>query len=404
MGGRVVRGLRTARVPFGRSIPLCSSGFTSGAHWALFFEGIRSERQLVELASLTLAHRWYLGYHVDEPLPDRSSLVKIRQRLGLPVFRRCFEYVVDLCEEADLIWGTEVLADATRVPGNASTDALVPRLHAVVDDHLVELFDVGMCTGQTINDTTAEPTRWNLLETCRLDPQRPPSGPYRRSSDRKISRTDPDAAAMHLRDGRTVLGYQTHDLIDGGKARSILHAFVTPGDVAENMVVLDQLARTMFRRKLHPRRVIADATDATTTNIRVLEDAGIRAYVPLPQWDKSSTHCKRAAFTYESAQNIYRCPQREPLHLRWTDHKGSSGCTARELRPAMAVRCRCSARRAPRAGCCAVLFTRRILRGCAPLRTRPPLNGQCANAARGSRGCSPRPSNGTAYTGSDCVG
>jgi transposase len=28
----------------------------------MFFEGIRSERHLIELASLNLAHRWYLGY------------------------------------------------------------------------------------------------------------------------------------------------------------------------------------------------------------------------------------------------------------------------------------------------------------------------------------------------------
>jgi transposase len=28
----------------------------------MFFEGIRSERQLIELARLNLAHRWYLGY------------------------------------------------------------------------------------------------------------------------------------------------------------------------------------------------------------------------------------------------------------------------------------------------------------------------------------------------------
>ena len=45
-------------------------------HLIMFFEGIRSERQLVEHASLNLAHRWYLGYHLDEPLPDRSSLVR----------------------------------------------------------------------------------------------------------------------------------------------------------------------------------------------------------------------------------------------------------------------------------------------------------------------------------------
>ena len=30
-------------------------------HLIMFFEGIRSERQLVELASLNLAHRWGLG-------------------------------------------------------------------------------------------------------------------------------------------------------------------------------------------------------------------------------------------------------------------------------------------------------------------------------------------------------
>src|SRR6266487_2339424 len=42
----------------------------------LFFEGLRSERQLIETASLNLAHRRYLGYALDEPLPDHSSLTR----------------------------------------------------------------------------------------------------------------------------------------------------------------------------------------------------------------------------------------------------------------------------------------------------------------------------------------
>jgi transposase len=42
-----------------------------------FFEGIRSERKLIETARLTLAHRWYLGYALDEGLPDRSNLPRI---------------------------------------------------------------------------------------------------------------------------------------------------------------------------------------------------------------------------------------------------------------------------------------------------------------------------------------
>ena len=54
----------------------------------MFFEGIRSERQLIETANLHLAHRWYLGYALDESLPDHSSLTRIRQRLGVEVFQR----------------------------------------------------------------------------------------------------------------------------------------------------------------------------------------------------------------------------------------------------------------------------------------------------------------------------
>ena len=46
----------------------------------LFFEGLRSERKLNRDSELHLAHRWYLGYALDEALPDHSSLTRIRAR------------------------------------------------------------------------------------------------------------------------------------------------------------------------------------------------------------------------------------------------------------------------------------------------------------------------------------
>ena len=64
----------------------------------MFFEGIRSKPKLIETVSLNLAHRWYLGYALDEELPDHSSLTRIRQRFGVDVFQRFFEGVVDLCQ------------------------------------------------------------------------------------------------------------------------------------------------------------------------------------------------------------------------------------------------------------------------------------------------------------------
>ena len=39
----------------------------------LFFEGARSERQLLRLAADRLSVRWYLGFDLPEPLPDHSA-------------------------------------------------------------------------------------------------------------------------------------------------------------------------------------------------------------------------------------------------------------------------------------------------------------------------------------------
>jgi hypothetical protein len=207
-------------------------------------------------------------------------LTRIRQRLGLPLFRRFFEHVVELCGEAGLIWGKKLLVDATKVQANAADGSIVPRLREVVDDHLVELFaqdedESGQAplsadgappllhpspapsSEEASEREFQEPSeRWDLLDTCRLDPNRPLSQGYERVSNRKISRTDPDATVITMADKRTVLGYQTHYMIDGGRARIILHALTMPGDVMENQPFLDQFRRVLFRWKLDPRRVI----------------------------------------------------------------------------------------------------------------------------------------------------
>jgi transposase len=74
----------------------------------MFFEDIRSERQLLRVAVDRLSLRWYLGYDLTEPLPDHSSLTRIRDRYGMTIFRRFFDAIVDQCKQAGLVWGKEV--------------------------------------------------------------------------------------------------------------------------------------------------------------------------------------------------------------------------------------------------------------------------------------------------------
>jgi transposase len=53
----------------------------------ILFEDLRSEQRLMEAVADRLCLRWYVGYDLHEPLPDHSSLTRIRERYGLGVFR-----------------------------------------------------------------------------------------------------------------------------------------------------------------------------------------------------------------------------------------------------------------------------------------------------------------------------
>src|SRR6266436_9580849 len=90
----------------------------------MFFEDIRSERLLLRQVADRLSVRWYVGYDLDEPLPDHSTLSKIRLRYGLSVFRRFFEAIVEQCQQAKLVWGRELYFDSTQVNANADLDSL----------------------------------------------------------------------------------------------------------------------------------------------------------------------------------------------------------------------------------------------------------------------------------------
>jgi transposase len=302
----------------------------------MFFEGIRSERQLIATASLNLAHRWYLGYALDEALPDHSSLTRIRQRLGVDVFQRFFEKVVDLCQEAGLVWGRELYVDATKVEANAGIPSLVPRFYYDAMTHVADLFADEADDAAPPADpdqppgivhlpidpervSTANDPPWRLLEERRLDPHRHAAWGYERTSAWRVSPTDPDATPMRTKHG-TALGYHDHYVVDGGKARVILAALVTPADVMENVPLQDLLWRVCFRRKLRPRHVTGDTTYGTTENIVALEDASIRAFFPLPDFDRRTPYYGPSRFTYDAQRDAYRCPQGQPLPRRKTKY------------------------------------------------------------------------------------
>ncbi|MDQ2784710.1 MAG: transposase, partial [Chloroflexota bacterium] len=126
------------------------------------------------------------------------------------------------------------------------------------------------------------------------------------------SRTDPDASPMHTR-GNGHPGYHLHYAIDGGKARIILAALVTPAEVMENTPMLDLLWHSRFRWHLRPHHVTGDTTYGTIQNITAIEREGIRASVSLPNYEQRTAYFPKSRFIFDAERDVYICPQGEQL-------------------------------------------------------------------------------------------
>jgi transposase len=273
-----------------------------------FFEGIRSERQLMENVNLNLAHRWFIGYDLDEPVPDHSSLSKIRERYGLEVFQLFFERIVQLCIEAGLVWGEELYIDSTKVQANASINGLLERAEFEAQQHLDQLFQP---FEKEVSPFGKLVTKYNGK---RLNGIRKPH--YQRITDNRISPIDSDAAPMQpSAGGSAVLGYRDHYVVDGGKARIILSALVTPASIMDNTPLLDLVDWVRFRWKLQPKLAVGDARYGTVPNIVGLEEREIKAYLPTSDFSQRTKYYPAKLFQYDSEKDHYVCPQGQILPL-----------------------------------------------------------------------------------------
>ena len=264
----------------------------------MFFEDIRSERLLMRQAADRLSVRWYVGYDLNEPLPDHSSLTRIRERYGLEVFRRFFETIVEQCQAAGLIWGRELYFDGTKVAANAGKESVKPRF--AVEAHLSNLFDLeAEAPGDEQEEQQAEegsttdeheelpapkalPTslppeeyeelarhneeRHDWIEQEGAQDRRVKGRNYQRIADYQVSTTDPDATIMRSKGG-VDLGYHIHYVVDGGRARIIVAALVTPSEVMDNQPMLDLLWHSRMRWKLRPQQVTGDKKYGSEENL-----------------------------------------------------------------------------------------------------------------------------------------
>ena len=136
----------------------------------LFFDDIKSERELMEVIGERLDYLWFLDYGLDQKIPDHSVLSKARARWGKEVFESLFVRTVAQCMEAGLVEGSKLHVDASLVDADAAKESVIKGTPELI---------------------TALKRAYRATES-KLEESSTP-GTYQAVNDRMMSKSDPDA-------------------------------------------------------------------------------------------------------------------------------------------------------------------------------------------------------------------
>ena len=91
----------------------------------LILYNVRSERELLATIPERLDWLWFLGFDLDDEVPNHSVLSKARTRWGTEAFKEFFERIVSQCVQAGLVDGRKLFMDSCLVQANASNNSVV---------------------------------------------------------------------------------------------------------------------------------------------------------------------------------------------------------------------------------------------------------------------------------------
>ena len=264
---------------------------------------ITSERRLCEEAGLNLAWRWFLGYELDEPIPDHSVLSKARRRFGRSVYEGFFRRVVQLCEARGLVQGDVLFIDSTLTEANASMQSL--RSRELLGQRLrpTQQFVAELWETNTEGEEEGE-------RPGRVDKPRPDRGVR---NERSASSTDPEAQVVARRGKPAVLAHKVQIVVDGGGARIITAVDARPGSEHDSHTVARMLDKHASIVGRPVRELVADSGYSSEVAFQACVERGV---TPIFAWRALNNRhggFDRDRFTYVPERDVFICPAGQPM-------------------------------------------------------------------------------------------
>jgi transposase len=261
----------------------------------LILYNVRSERELMMSIPERLDWLWFLGYDLDDEIPNHSVLSKARARWGVKAFKRFFEQIVWQCVEAGLVDGDKIFIDASLIDADASNNSVVDtkRLKKRLEKSYKRL-----------------EKRLDDLKVQKTTP----------ANNRYISTTDPDASVTRQSSGKSKLRYKTHRAVDE-KHEIVTATEVSPGSVDEGNVLEQMIDNHKQNTQKSLDTVVADSKYGKIDNFLLCHDLGVKAHIPsIEETHRGSGRQKgifsKEAFPYNPDNDTFTCPAGQVLRRR----------------------------------------------------------------------------------------
>jgi transposase len=285
----------------------------------LFLDDVSSERELMRIIPERLDYLWFLGYGLDDTVPDHSVLSKARKRWGVTIFESLFVEVVGQCVRAGLVDGKKLHLDGSLVDAHASNNSVVQGAPELI---------------------AALKAAYQVTEK-KLEDRAPY---YDSQNERLMSTTDPDATVVRKGNHGPRPRYKNHRVVDD--AHGIITAVeTTTGAVAENHRLLPLVAQHERNTAAQAETVIADKQYGTAENFRACQARGLQTHMGdllAPQKDtgRRADIFTEEDFAYDAVTDTYRCPAGQTLTRRkhkthraaWDYAASAATCRACSLR------------------------------------------------------------------------
>ena len=260
---------------------------------------IRSERKLVEEISLNLAYRWYIGYDLDEAIPNHSIFSKARTRFGKKIFAEIFSHILKVCINYGLVSGDGMLIDSTVVKADAARDSMI---------------EVSLSPEEYWRELDKSEKKDSLTQQVgshfsgKVDKDR--MGKRRRNRKatylKRRSTTDPEATLFYRPSMGSYLSYKAHIATDTIGFVTAIHG--SPSSLHDTGGV-PNLIESHKKLLGTPSWIAAHTKYGSEECLKYLQDKGIKTSIKPETKNNRPGYFSKDKFEYDSSRDIYICPQ-----------------------------------------------------------------------------------------------